>query len=154
MRSERIALTCDLEQVAAARDKAQRDEAPFFIGRHTDRTAGLQSVQRTRRSVDTQECQCNGIIDRSACQQAADRIAALHTLLAPEHAGFAVLGKRRRCGQRAHDAMRNDRFERRLGRESECGYAGEPQRGKRERLPRERQRVVHRTPHGRRDPLR
>jgi len=64
-----------------------------------------------------------------------------------------VLDERHRCGQRTHDPMRNDRFERCIGRESECGHARESQRGKRERLP-WRQRVVHQTRSGRRDPLR
>ena len=41
MRSERIALACNLEEFAADGDKAQRDEAALFIGRHAHGSTGL-----------------------------------------------------------------------------------------------------------------
>ena len=64
-------------------DEAQREQPAVVVDRDAHRPAGTQLIERPRRRVGAHVRERRRIVDVGAREQAADRVAALHALLAP-----------------------------------------------------------------------
>jgi hypothetical protein len=130
----------DRQDLPVAGKEPQARQAAVVIGRDLERTARTQLIERACRRIRAQEFHCVRILDRCAGQQAADRVAPLHTLLAPIAIGWLGIQRISRDRQCAVHVVHRNGVQYGVRRDAECGHSGESEDGDREALPR-RERV-------------